>query len=129
MQLPTGNPIDEQSAKKRSQKHAGGSQHAPRRQYRTDVLHLRVHSSREKNDTQCHHTDMLGHRHIVELYAQTVCAEQHAGQQEHQQGRDTETVTGLAHQDTTENQKGGYKQSYFNGNIHSYGSWNLIVQR
>lgn len=36
---------------------------------------------------------------------------------------------GLAHQDTTENQKGGYKQSYFNGNIHSYGSWNLIVQR
>ncbi len=62
---------------------------------------------------------MLRHRHIVELYAQPVRSEQHAGQKKHKQGRYAETITGLTDQYAAKNKKGGHKNPHLYGNIHS----------
>lgn len=71
---------------------------------RPDVRQLGVHAAREKDDAQGYHPDELRVAGIVELQSQTVAPEKHPDEQEEQQRRDAEFITGLAYDYANENE-------------------------
>ena len=87
--------LDESACDEGRQQHACRGQRQSRPQHRTYGFDFGVKSAREKDDAERRHAYVLGRVDVVELYARAVGAEYHAGQQEHEQRGDAESVSRL----------------------------------
>ena len=111
-------PPDKEACKQGGEQHSYGGQDDTRSEYGLDFYELGVHTTGKQDDAEGNHANELGGFHVVELDAQTVTAEQHADNEEKQQGGNTETITGLSGQNTDEQQDGAYEQDIFRSKQH-----------
>ena len=112
-------PPDKKSREQGGEQHTYSGQNNTGGQYWFDVVEFGVHTTGKQDDTEGNHTNELGGLHVIELDTQSVTAEQHADNEEKQQGRNTETIAGLSGQNTDEQQNGTCKKNIFRSNQHN----------